>query len=161
MRLPIAFRDNQQISLADSTEASPTEAEAILGAYSTDFVAGDTVGKLMAFISQIRASSEVTRDYLCELCQSNNCPAWEIKLWIHTRWGSLSDCFHVVLGLQRVCAFIRFPILSLIFVCRLSIYSVFLLTKMKTSHPWQMAKIGATLSLLEQNGSLSSWLTTV
>ena len=34
-------------------EASPTEADAILEAYSTDFVAGDTVGKLMAFISQI------------------------------------------------------------------------------------------------------------
>ena len=142
-------------------EASPTEAEAILGAYSTDFVAGDTVGKLMAFISQIRASSEVTWDYLCELCQSNNCPTWEIKLWIHTRWGSLSDCFCVVLGLQYICAFICFPMLSLIFVCRLSIYSVFSLTKMKTSHPWQMAKIGATLSLLERNGSLSSWLTTV
>ena len=36
------------------------EAEAILRAYSIDFVAGDTVRKLMAFILQIRASSEVT-----------------------------------------------------------------------------------------------------
>ena len=117
-------------------EASPTKADAILEAYSTDFVAGDTVGKLMAFISQIRASSEVTRVYLCELCQSNNCPTWEIKLWICTCWGSLSDCFHVVLGVQRVCAFVHFPIFLLIFICRLSIYSVFSLMKMKTSHPW-------------------------
>ena len=131
-----------------------------LEAYSTDFVAGDTVGKLMAFILQIRASSEVTWVYLCELCQSNNCPTWEIKLWIHTRWGSLSDCFRVVLGVQCICAFVHFPILLLIFICRLSIYSVFSLMKMKTSHPWRTAKIGATLSLLEWNGSLSSWLTT-
>ena len=141
-------------------EASPTKADAILKAYSTDFVAGDTVGKLMAFISQIWASSEVTWVYLCELCQSNNCLTWEIKIWIRTHWGSLSDCFRVVLGVQHVCAFVHFLILSLIFICRLSIYSVFLLMKMMTSHPWQMAKIGATLSLLEWNGSLSSWLTT-
>ncbi len=83
-------------------EASPDEADAILEASITDFVAGDAVGKLMAFISQIRASSEVTRNYLSELCRSNNCPMWEIKLWVHTRWGSLSDCFRVVLRMQRV-----------------------------------------------------------
>ena len=148
------------IEMCMEAEASPTEADAILEAYSTDFVVGDTVGKLMAFISQMQASSEVTQVYLCELCQSNNCPTWEIKLWICTHWGSLSDCFCVVLGVQRVCTFVHFPILLLIFVCRLLIYSVFSLMKMKTSHPWQMAKIGATLSLLEQNGSLSSWLTT-
>ena len=148
------------VEMCMEAEASPTEADAILEAYSTDFVAGDTVGKLMAFILQIQASSEVTWVYLCELCQSNNCPTWEIKLWIHTRWGSLSDCFRVVLGVQHICAFVHFPILSLIFVCRLSIYSVFSLMKMKTSYPWRTAKIGATLSLLERNGSLSSWLTT-
>ena len=148
------------VEMCMEAEASPTEADAILKAYSTDFVVGDTVGKLMAFILQIQASSEVTRVYLCELCQSNNCPTWEIKLWIRTHWGSLSDCFCVVLGVQRVCAFVHFPILLLIFICRLLIYSVFLLMKMKTSHPWRTAKIGATLSLLEWNGSLSSRLTT-
>ena len=48
------------IEMCMEAEASPTEADATLEAYSTDFVAGDTVGKLMAFISQIQASSEVT-----------------------------------------------------------------------------------------------------
>ena len=81
-------------------EASRTEADTILEAYSTDFVAGNAVGKLMDFISQIQASGEVTQDYLHELCNSNNCPAWEIKLWIYTCGGSLSDCFCVVLGVQ-------------------------------------------------------------
>ena len=112
------------IEMCMEAEASPTEADAILKAYSTDFVAGDTVGKLMAFISQIQASSEVTQVYLCELCQSNNCLTWEIKLWICTHWGSLSDCFRVVLGVQHVCTFVHFPILLLIFVCRLSIFCV-------------------------------------
>ena len=83
-------------------EASPANADDILEAYSTNFVASDAVGKLMAFISQIQASSEVTWDYLHELCHSNNCPTWEIKLWICTCWGPLSDCFHVVLGVQWV-----------------------------------------------------------
>ena len=70
-------------------EAGPAEADAILETYSTNFIAGDAVGKLMAFISQIWASGEVTQDYLHELCKSNNCLAWEIKLWICTHWGSL------------------------------------------------------------------------
>ena len=87
-------------------EASPAKADTILDAYSTDFVAGNAVGKLMAFISQIRASCGVTQDYLHELCHSNNCPAWEIKLWICTCWGSLSDCFSVVLGVQWVGIFL-------------------------------------------------------
>ena len=114
------YGEDFNVETCMGAEASPTEADAILEAYSTDFVAGDTVGKLMAFISQIRASSEVTRVYLCELCQSNNCLTWEIKLWIHTRWGSFSDCFRVVLGVQRICAFVHFLILLLIFICRLS-----------------------------------------
>ena len=41
-------------------KASPAKADDILEAYSTNFVASDAVGKLMAFISQIQESSEVT-----------------------------------------------------------------------------------------------------
>ena len=47
------YGEDFDIETCMEAEASPTEAEAILRAYSTDFVAGDTVGKLMAFISQI------------------------------------------------------------------------------------------------------------
>ena len=94
------YGENFDVETCMEAEAGPTQADAILEAYSTDFIAVDAVGKLMAFISQIQASGEVTQDYLHELCNSNNCPAWEIKLWIHTHWGSLSDCFHVVLGVQ-------------------------------------------------------------
>ena len=105
------YGEDFDVETCMDADASPTEADAILEAYSTDFLAGDVVGKLMAFISQIRASSEVTQNYLCELCNSNNCLAWEIKLWIHTHWGSLSDCFHVVLGVQQVGAFVCFLII--------------------------------------------------
>ena len=38
------------IEMCMEAEASPTETDAILKAYSTDFVVGDTVRKLMAFI---------------------------------------------------------------------------------------------------------------
>lgn len=100
------YGEDFDVETSMEAEASPAEADAILDAYSTDFEAGDAVGKLMAFISQIRASCEATREYLHELCQSNNCPAWEIKLWIRTRWGSLSDCFRVVLGIQQVSIFL-------------------------------------------------------
>jgi hypothetical protein len=96
------FDEELDVETFMEVEATPDEASAILAASTTDFVAGDVVGKLMAFIAQIRSSSEGTRDYLQDLCVSNSCMSWEIKLWVRTRWGSLSDCFRVVLGIRRV-----------------------------------------------------------
>ena len=74
-------------------EASGDDDDAIREASITDFDAGDVVGKLMAFIAQLRSCSEGAQDYLIELATSNGCVAWHIKLWVRTRWGSLSDCF--------------------------------------------------------------------
>jgi hypothetical protein len=83
-------------------EALADDAEAMHAALSTEFDAGDVVGKLLGFIAQIRASSEDTRGYLAQLAMKQGCPVLEIKLWFCTRWGSLSDCFCTVLALQKV-----------------------------------------------------------
>jgi hypothetical protein len=71
-------------------------------ASETDFEPGDIVGKMMACIAQLRSCGEDTRDYLKKLGDVQGCPQLEIKLWIRSRWGSLSDCFRVTLTLQKV-----------------------------------------------------------
>ena len=47
------YGEDFDVETSMEAKESPAEADAILNAYSTDFVAGDAVGKLMAFISQI------------------------------------------------------------------------------------------------------------
>jgi len=84
-------------------EALPDDAEAMHAAFDVTFEAGDVVGKLMAFIAQLRSCSDDVREYLMQMATSLGCPSWEIKLWVRTRWGSLSDCFCTVLAIQKVC----------------------------------------------------------
>ena len=47
------YGEDFNVETCMEAEAGPAEADTILEAYSTDFVVGDAVGKLMAFISQI------------------------------------------------------------------------------------------------------------
>ncbi|KAJ3492900.1 hypothetical protein NLJ89_g11143 [Agrocybe chaxingu] len=86
------------VDISMDVEATADDVEAILASSVTDFDAGDVVGKLMAFLNQVRMSSEGTRDILKECCHSAGCKSLELKLWVRTRWGSLSDCFEVTLG---------------------------------------------------------------
>ena len=97
--------DDDKFDVDTSMEVEPSadDAEALLETSNVEFDAGDVVGKLMAFIAQICLCGEDTRDYLKKLCEVQGFPQWEIKLWIRTRWRSLSDCLHVVLTLQKVC----------------------------------------------------------
>ena len=84
-------------------EASADDVDALHNASLTNFNAGDVVCKLMALIAQLCACGVDTRDYLKKFGKMQGFPEWEIKLWIQTCWGSLSDCFDVVLMLQKVC----------------------------------------------------------
>lgn len=97
--------DHFDVDINVEVEASETDAEAMREASNTEFDAGDVVGKVLAFVAQLRACSEDSRDYLRDLSASHGCPRWEIKLWVRTRWGSLSDCFHVVLAQRKVYIF--------------------------------------------------------
>jgi hypothetical protein len=97
------FEESFDVDISMEVEASSDDAEAMLAAFDDTFEAGDVVGKLMAFIAQLRACSDDVREYLSQLSTSLGCPSWEIKLWVRTRWGSLSDCFRTVLAIQKVC----------------------------------------------------------
>lgn len=98
------FDEGFDIDTNMEIEASADDTEAMHAAFDVTFEAGDVVGKLMAFIAQIRSCSDDTREYLMRIAISLDCPSWEIKLWVRTRWGSLSDCFHTVLAIQKVCS---------------------------------------------------------
>ena len=96
--------DDEEFDVDTSMEvgASEDDPDAICELSITDFDAGNVVGKLMAFVSQLQLCGEDMCDYLKHLALSNGTPDWEIKLWVHTRWGSLSDCFKMVLAIRKV-----------------------------------------------------------
>lgn len=102
------FDEGFDIDISMEIEASPDDVEAMRAAFVVTFEPGDVVGKLMAFIAQLRACSDDTREYLIQIAVSLGCPPWEIKLWVRTRWGSLSDCFRTVLATQKVCSILLF-----------------------------------------------------
>ena len=78
------------------------DGEGILKASNTDFEAGNVIRKFMAFISHIHTCSKDMQQYLVEICTTNGCQRWEIRLWVWTCWGSLSDCLAVTLSIQKV-----------------------------------------------------------
>ena len=92
--------DEFDIEVSTEIEATSDDIEAMLGTTITDFEVGDVVGKVMAFVNQLRPASEPTRDFLKQLCHTNECSPRDLKLWVRTRWGSLSDCFEVVLSMR-------------------------------------------------------------
>ena len=94
--------DEFNIDTDMEVEPSADDADALHEASMTNFKPGDVVGKMMALISQLCSCGEDTRNYLKKLGDMQGCPQLEIKLWIRTRWGSLSDCFRVTLALQKV-----------------------------------------------------------
>ena len=80
----IDAEDDFDVDVSMDIEASTDDAEAIQMSTITEFAAGDVVGKLMAFIAQLRQCSEGTRKYLEHLAVSYGCPPLEIKIWVHT-----------------------------------------------------------------------------
>ena len=111
--------DELDIDTNLEVEASADDADALREASETDFEPGDVVGKIMAFIAQLRSSGEDTRDYLKKIGDMQGCPRLEIKLWIRTCWGSLSDCFRVTLSLQKVPSAVLFIIPIDLYLVRL------------------------------------------
>jgi hypothetical protein len=144
------FDESFDIDISMDTEASPDDVKAMHAMLDVTFEVGDVVGKLLAFIAQLRACSEDMREYLAQIASSLGGLSWEIKLWVRTRWGSLSDCFRTVLAIQKVCSIVFFYDLCDNFRCyRLLIASVALLMMRMTCHPLLMARNGPTTCFLD------------
>lgn len=97
--------DDTDIDVSMAIEADADDAEAMAATTVVDYDPGDTLGKLMAFVNQLRMSSEEVREYLSRTCTIQNVKPIEILLWIRTRWGSLAHCLEHTILIQKVCLF--------------------------------------------------------
>ena len=96
------YNEDLDVDTCLEVEALAGDVKAVQAASVTNFDAGDIVSKLMAFIAQQCLRSEDAHNYLKELAVGNGCLPWEIKLWVHSCWGSLSNCFRTVLAICKV-----------------------------------------------------------
>ena len=103
--------DDDDLDVSTAIEADADDLEAMAAITIVDYEPGDTLRKLMAFVNQLRMSSELTRDYLGRMCVMQNVKPIELLLWIRTRWGSLTHCLEATLSIQKVCH-------SFYFLCR-------------------------------------------
>ena len=93
------------IDVSMDIDASVDNAEGMAETLVVDFEPGDTVGKLLAFVNQVRMSSEGVRDYLAHSCRMHNIKVIELRLWVRSRWGSLTHCLSATLEVQKVRCF--------------------------------------------------------
>ena len=75
--------DENDVGTNMDIEATGLEATA-KDTSSTSFQAGNIIGKIMAFISQLWLSGENIHNYLRKICISCGCPPLKIKVWVHT-----------------------------------------------------------------------------
>ena len=94
---------DEAIDVSMAIEADADDLEAMAATMVVDYHPGDTLGKLMALVNQLRMSSEGTREYLFRTCIMQNVKPIELLLWIRTRWGSLTHCLESTLLIQKVC----------------------------------------------------------
>ena len=97
--------DSDDIDMSTEIEASSDDAAAMASTTMTNFEPGDVLGKLLAFVNQVRMSSEGVRVYLEHLCAVNQLDPIKLCLWIRTRWGSMSHCLESTLAIQKVSSY--------------------------------------------------------
>jgi hypothetical protein len=95
--------EEEDVDVSTAVEADADDLEAMAAINVVDYDPGDTLGKLMAFVNQLRMSSELTREYLIRMCILQDVKPIELLLWIQTRWGSLTHCLEAMLSVQKVC----------------------------------------------------------
>ena len=95
--------DDSDIDVSMEIEADPADPETMAATTIVDYDPGDTLGKLMAYVNQVRMSSEGVREYLMQCCVMHSLDPIELLLWIRTRWGSLTHCLEKTLSIQKVC----------------------------------------------------------
>ena len=96
-------QDNDDINVSLKIEAAADDIEAMASTTLVSFEPGDVLGKLLAFVNQVRTSSEGIRDYLKHACVVHQLKPMQLCLWVWTRWGSMSNCLESTLAIQKVC----------------------------------------------------------
>jgi hypothetical protein len=96
------LEDDEDIDTSTEIDASSDDAEAMALTTTVSFEPGDVLGKLLAFINQVRMSSEGVRAYLGHVCAVHQIKPIKLRLWVRTRWGSISHCLESALAIQKV-----------------------------------------------------------
>lgn len=97
------YDEDLDVDTSMDVEADESDAAALLATQIIDYTPGDILGKLLAFINQLRSCSEPTRLYFERICINLGIPPRKLKLWVRTRWGSLHDCFESATTMRKVC----------------------------------------------------------
>jgi len=113
--------DEADIDVSMDLEASADDLEAMAATTVVDFDPGDTLGKILALVNQIRMSSDGVREYLAHACAMSNLKAIELLLWVRSRWGSLSHCLESTLKVQKVCSPLSLLFVALFNICEQAI----------------------------------------
>jgi hypothetical protein len=99
----LEMQDDDDIDISLEIDAAADDIEAMASTALVTFEPGDVMGKLLAFVNQVRMSSEGVRDYLKHACVVHQLKPMELRLWVRTRWGSMSNCLESTLAIQKVC----------------------------------------------------------
>ncbi len=99
-----AENDEADVDVSMDLEASADDVEAMAETTIVDFDPGDTLGKILALVNQIRMSSDGVREFLAHACTMCEVTPIELLLWVRSRWGSLSHCLGSTLKVQKVCS---------------------------------------------------------
>jgi hypothetical protein len=143
--------DINDIDISLDIEAAADDVEAMASTASVTFEPGDVLGKLLAFVNQVRMSSEGVRDYLKHACVIHQLKPMELRLWVRTRWGSMSNCLESTLAIQKVRRLLFGWYIFNIFN-RQSTISVLPLMEMKIYRRFK-ERIGPTITFYHLNGS--------
>src|SRR5258708_39847894 len=74
--------DEADVDVSMDIEASADDAEAMADTMMVDFELGDTLGKLLAFVNQVRVSCERVREYFVDCCGLQGVRPIHLRLWV-------------------------------------------------------------------------------
>ncbi|PPR06396.1 hypothetical protein CVT24_002491 [Panaeolus cyanescens] len=96
------YNEDLDVDTNPLLEADSSNPDALLATLVVEFDPGDTLGKALAFVNQLRACSTTVLDFFEQICSTFKVVFKKPKLWVRIRWGSLADCFAWLLLLQKV-----------------------------------------------------------
>ena len=87
------FEEKEEVDTAENTTDDAAD---------TEFDPADLLGKILAFVNQVRSSPQA-RAYFHKLCQDENLPPLQLLKWVRTRWASLYDLINRLLDVRAAC----------------------------------------------------------
>lgn len=109
IKAALSRRDDDDDEMRDIEELTAAVDSTDDVADSDDFDPADLLGKILAFINQVRSSPQA-RAYFHKLCKDENLQPLQLLKWIRTRWASLYDLITRLLDVRQACT--KFTLLA-------------------------------------------------